>query len=174
MAGRFELDRERKFAAPDPGQQFLARLDGALRPAMLLRFEAVHVHRQLGWGHYIRKKNEFPADELRAIAQIQIFRERVVLPAARFLDARAPPKTSRSVEIEKAAAPAAGGLLEQKMSVEKHRLHAREQRIAAIQMPPARLDHADFRVGEKMDRALEQVRLRNKISVENTDKLALC
>ena len=39
-------------------------------------------------------------------------------------------------------------------------------------MPPARLDHADSRIGEKINRALEQVRLRNKIGVENTDKLA--
>src|SRR5437660_10844813 len=39
-------------------------------------------------------------------------------------------------------------------------------------MPPARLDHADSRIGEKINCALEQVRLRHKIGVENTDKLA--
>src|SRR5260370_42455668 len=39
-------------------------------------------------------------------------------------------------------------------------------------MPPARLDHADSRIGEKINRAIEQVRLRNKIGFENTDKLA--
>src|SRR6266446_3947068 len=39
-------------------------------------------------------------------------------------------------------------------------------------MPPARLDHANSWIGEKINCALEQVRLRNKIGVENTDKLA--
>src|ERR1700730_272866 len=39
-------------------------------------------------------------------------------------------------------------------------------------MPPARLDHADSWIGEKINCALEQARLRNKIGVENTDKLA--
>src|SRR5215831_1962288 len=39
-------------------------------------------------------------------------------------------------------------------------------------MPPARLDHSDFWVGEEMDRALEQVPLRNKIGVQNAKKFA--
>src|SRR5436190_10957899 len=40
-------------------------------------------------------------------------------------------------------------------------------------MSPAGLDHADFRVGEKMDGPLEQVWLRNEISVQNTNEFAL-
>src|SRR6266536_5149383 len=39
-------------------------------------------------------------------------------------------------------------------------------------MSPTRLDHSDFRIGEKINGALEQVGLRNKIGVENTDKIA--
>src|ERR1700730_13060858 len=39
-------------------------------------------------------------------------------------------------------------------------------------MPPPRLNHANSRIGEKINCALEQARLRNKIGVENTDKLA--
>src|SRR5207248_6772542 len=46
MPGGFELNRERKAAAPDRGQQFFTSLNGAFRPAMLLRLEAVHVYRQ--------------------------------------------------------------------------------------------------------------------------------
>ena len=74
-----------------------------------------------------------------------------MLPASRFIDAGTPPQPGRSVEIEKPAAAAARGLFKQKMSIQKHRLHAREQGIAAVQMAPARLDHSDFRIGEKMD-----------------------
>jgi hypothetical protein len=95
-----------------------------------------------------------------------------VLPAAGFLDARAPPKAGRAVEIKKASTSAARRLLEQKMAVQKHGLHAREQRVASIQMAPATLDHPDFRIGEKMDCALEQIWRRYEIGVENADELA--
>src|SRR5947208_3373337 len=40
-------------------------------------------------------------------------------------------------------------------------------------MSPAGLDHADLGVGEEMDGALEEVWLRNEISIENTNELAL-
>jgi len=132
VTGRFSLNRERQLAAPDPGQEFLAGLNGAFGPAMLLGLETIHVHWQLGWRHHVRKKNEFPASELSAIAQIEIFTERVVLPAPGLLDARAPPKPGCAVEIKKASAPAARRLLEQEMAVQKHGLHPREQRVAAI------------------------------------------
>jgi hypothetical protein len=39
-------------------------------------------------------------------------------------------------------------------------------------MAPARLDHADLRIGEKMDRALQQVWRRDEIGIENANKLA--
>src|SRR5205807_7961161 len=99
---------------------------------MLLRFEAVHVHRQLRRRDHVREENKFPSRELRAVAQVQIFRKRIVLPAARLIDARATPKASRPVEIKKAPAPAPRRLFEKKMAVEKHRLHSREQRVAAV------------------------------------------
>src|SRR4029453_11414537 len=111
---------------------------------MLLRLEAVHVYRQLRWRHYVRKVNKFPASELGAIAQIEIFAERIILPAPALLDTGAPPEAGRSIEIEKPAAAATRGLLEQKMSIQKNRLHAGKQRIAAIQMSPAGLDHSHF------------------------------
>src|SRR5438132_14302762 len=44
MTSGFDLDRERKAAAPDRGQQFFTSLNGAFGPAMLLRLEAVHVY----------------------------------------------------------------------------------------------------------------------------------
>ena len=39
-------------------------------------------------------------------------------------------------------------------------------------MSPTRLNHSDFRIGEKINGAPEQVGLRDKIGVENTDKIA--
>ena len=164
---------ERQLAPPNRRQQFFAGLDRTFRPAMLLRLEAVHVHRQLRRRDDVGKEDKFPARELRAVTQIQILRQRVVLPAAGLFDARPPPETGRSVEIEKAAAAAARGLFEQEMAIEKHRLHPREQRVAAIQMAPARLDHPHLRIGKEIDRLAQQIRRRNKIRIENTDEFAL-
>src|SRR5919198_3080556 len=93
MPGRLQLDKEGQVAAPDARQKFLARLDGTFGPAMLLRFETVHVHRQLGRRDHVGEENKSPALELRAIAQIEIFAERVVLPAAGLLDASLAPET---------------------------------------------------------------------------------
>src|SRR5262249_2962889 len=60
----------------------------------------------------------------------------------------------------------------QKMSIQKDRLHPCEQRIAAVQMPPPRLNHSDFWIGKEMDGAFEQVFFRNKIGVEDAKKFA--
>src|SRR5258707_14722046 len=59
------------------------------------------------------------------------------------------------------------------MSIQKDRLRAREQRIAAVQMTPPRLNHSNFWIGKEMDGAFEQVFFRNKIGVEDAKKLAL-
>src|SRR6267143_2030787 len=153
VAGRFSFDREWKLAPPNPRQQFLAGLNGAFGPAVLLRLETIHVHRQFRRRHDVGKKNKFPSHQLRAITQIEIFTERVVLPAAGLLYTCAPPKTGRSVEVKKTSTSAARRLFQQKMAVQKHGLHPREQRVTAIQMAPATLNHADFRIGEKKQRA---------------------
>src|SRR4029453_14114048 len=120
---------------------------------MLLGLNPIHIDWKLSGSYHVDQKNKFPARQLRAIAEIEIFTQRVVLPPAAFLDARASPQPGRSIEIEKAAAPAARGLLEQKMAIQEDRLHAGEQRISAIQMAPSRLNHPYFRVGKEMDRA---------------------
>src|SRR5437667_1193777 len=126
MPGRLELDRKGKLTAPDARQQFLTCLNGTLRPTMLLRLEAVHVHRQLRRCYDVGKINEFPAGKLSAITQIEVFAQRIVLPASTLLYARAPPQPGRSVKIEKPAATAARGLFKQKMSIQKDCLHPRE------------------------------------------------
>src|SRR6266542_3652585 len=47
MPRGLELDWKRKPTAPDRGQQFFTGLHRTLGPAMLLRLETIHVHRQL-------------------------------------------------------------------------------------------------------------------------------
>ena len=57
------------------------------------------------------------------------------------------------------------------MRVEVDRLRARERRLVAIQMSPARLHHADVRIREPGDHSLQQVRRRHEVGVENRDEL---
>src|SRR6266566_5360145 len=154
MPGGFDLDWKRKLSAPDRRQQFLARLDRTFSPAVLLGLEAIHVDRQLGWRNNICKIDKFPANKLGAIAKVEVFAERISLPASTLLDTGTPPETRGPIEIEKPAATAAGGLLKQKVPIQKNRLHSREQRIPTIQMPPAGLDHSDLRISKEMDCAL--------------------
>src|ERR1700745_3302710 len=58
------------------------------------------------------------------------------------------------------------------MSIQKNCLHACEQRIAAVQMPPPRLNHSNFWIGKEMDGAFKQILFRNKIGVEYAKKFA--
>ncbi len=59
------------------------------------------------------------------------------------------------------------------MAVEEHRLDASKKRVTAVKMTPARLNHADGRIGKEMDGALEQVRLGDEICVEDANVFAL-
>ena len=127
---------------------------------MLLGFEAVHLGGQLGGRDEVGQVNEFPALELGAVAEVEVLGEGVVLPAAAALDAGAPPEAGRAVEIEEAPGAAAGGLLEHEVAVEEHGLDAGEERVGAVEVAPAGLDHADPGIGEEMDGLREQIRRR--------------
>jgi hypothetical protein len=87
MRRRLDFDRDWKVAPPNGRKQFLAGLDRTLRPAMLLRLEAVHIHRELRRCDHVGKEDELPARELRAITQIQIFGQCVMLPPSGLVDA---------------------------------------------------------------------------------------
>src|SRR5712692_8014194 len=87
VSGGFSFDRKWQLTPPNPRQEFLASLNGAFGPAVLLGFETVHVHRQLRRRDDVGKENKFPSHQLRAITQIEIFTKGVVLPTAGLLDA---------------------------------------------------------------------------------------
>ena len=60
------------------------------------------------------------------------------------------------------------------MTVQQNRLDLRQQRIVAIDVRPARLHHADLRIGEVMDRAHEEIFRRREVSVKNSNEFASC
>jgi len=173
VGGGLDLQAQGDVAAPHVAEGLFAHLDGALGPAVLLALEAVHVRRELGGDDDVLEVDEFPAFELRAVAEVQIFREGVVLPAAAGFDGGPAPDAGGAVEVQEFAVAAAGRLLQHEVAVQKQGLQLGEEGEILVQVPPARLHHADFLVGEVVDHLLEVVRCRLEVGVENADVLAL-
>jgi len=96
----------------------------------LLRLEGVHLDRQLRRRDQIRQEQELPAAQLRAVAQVEIFGERVVLPAAGVVDRHAAPDAGRAVEVEETPAAVARAVLEHEVAerakrrIERHRIES--------------------------------------------------
>ena len=153
-------------------QNFFRRLHQALGPARLLRLEGVHFHGQLGGAFDVRQVEKFPAEELRAVGEIGVLGERVVLPAAGFVDRAAAPHAGGAVEIEEAAAARARAVLHDEVAVEQDRFDFGQRGVMAVQVGPAPLDHADFGIGEIGQRAAQKIGRGQEIGVEDGDEFA--
>jgi hypothetical protein len=105
--------------------------------------------------------------------QVEVFGQRIVLPAAGVGDRALPPHPGRAREVEEAAAAVPRGVLHHEVAVEEDRLEPREERVLLVQVAPARLDAADLALGEVVDRLLEEVGLGDEVRVEQRDELAL-
>src|SRR4051812_10438681 len=132
MEKRLSFHAERNVGSQNFRQELPARLDRTLRPAMLLRLERVHLDRNLRRRDDIGQEDEPPASELGAIAQIEIFGQRVVLPAAGVGDDDASPDTCGAVEVEEPSGTIASTVLEHEMAVEQNRLDLREQGVILV------------------------------------------
>src|SRR5438552_5757231 len=136
--GSFNLDLQWLPASPDRRQQFPANLDQPLGPARLLSFEGVHLHWQLGRAGDRRIVDEFPAVQLGAIAEVRVFGQGIVLPAARILDGGAAPHAPSSVEIEKAPREITPAVLDYKVAVQQDSFYLRQVRVVLVDpRPPA-------------------------------------
>src|SRR5205814_2282247 len=114
---RFRLHAERQVGSQDARQEFPARLDRSFCPAVLLRLERIHLHRDFGWRDESRHEYELPAAQLRAVAEIEILGQGVVLPPAGVGNRLAPPDPRGTVEVEEEARPIAPTVLEHEMRV---------------------------------------------------------
>ena len=72
-----------------------------------------------GRRHEVRKEHEFPATRLRAVAEIQVLGQRVVLPAAGVDDGASAPDAGRAVEVEEQPGAVAAAVLEDEVRVEQ-------------------------------------------------------
>ena len=172
MIPGLDLGVQRSIAAQHTRQDLFSRLDQSFGPARLLRLERGHLHGQLGGHSDILQIDKLPSLELGAIGKIGIFGERVVLPAAGFVDRRPPPHSGGAVEVKEDAAAGASGVLEHEVAVEQDGFHLREKRIIAVDVRPARLHHADLGIGEVMDGAQQKIFRRREVGVENGDEFA--
>ena len=84
----------------------------------------------------------------------------------------APPDAGRAVEVEEPAGAIAAAVLEDEMAVEQDGLDSGEQRIVAVDMAPARLDHPDAGIGEMRHQPRQEVGGRDEVGVEDRDELA--
>ncbi len=96
-----------------------------------------------------------------------------MLPAPGVHDRGAPQNSGCPVEVEEAAAEEARETLEHEVAVEEDGLSTGQERVVAVEVIPPPLHHPDPRVGEVVDRLLQEIGLRNKIGIENGDELAL-
>ena len=151
------MPQRQMLGAQDARQQLDGGLHRALGPAVGLLLEADHFRRKLGRGAELRQVDELPALDLAAVAEIEVFGERVVLPAAGVVDGGAAPDAGRAVEVHEPAAAVAGGVLDDEVAVEEDRLALGEQRRIAVEVVPAHLHHADLVVGEIVDDVVEDV-----------------
>ena len=58
-------------------------------------------------------------------------------------------------------------VLDGEVTVEENGLNPSQKRVTAVDVPPSRLNHADFGVGELWNHLFEEVRPRREVRVEH-------
>ena len=99
----FGLYLPRQIASEDSRKQFDGGLDQAFRPSSLLAFERIHFNGKFGGTNDVRQIQKLPSCHLCAVAEIGVFRQRIVLPPTGAHDGIASPDACSSIEIEESA-----------------------------------------------------------------------
>ena len=119
----------------------------------------------------VRHVRDTPPRELRAVAQVEIFGDRVVLPAAGIRDALRAQHGASAVEAEEEASVVAAGLLDGELRVESHHRRACERRVLLVEIAPARLGNADLRIAHVRKHRANEVVRNHEVRVEERDVL---
>ena len=114
-------------ASPQQSREHLSRrLDTALGPSPLLHQQGGRGARQLGGNAHVVAEDEAPSRHLRAVADVQILGQGIVLPAARVVQSLPAPQPRRPVEVEEPACPEAPLLFDEEVPVKEESLGARQ------------------------------------------------
>ena len=99
-----------------------------------------------------------------------------MFPATGSINCDAAPDTGSAVKIEEGATTGARAVFNDEMSVEQDRFDLREERVVAIEVCPAGLDHADvlgfFTVYKVRDGSAQKIGLGNKVGVKDGNEFA--
>lgn len=169
-----ELDGWPEGTAEQSRKQLARGLHPALRPPPLLHQQCGRRARKLGRYPDIVAHDEPPAGHLGPVADVQIFREGVVLPASRVDEGLAAPQPRGPVEVEETAPAVARTLLHQEVPVEEEALGPGQPRRRLVEVVPAGLHHPDAGVGHGRQQLLEEAGVGDEVRVEDEDVLSGC
>ena len=91
-----------------------------------------------------------------------------MLPASGVEDGFFSPDSCGAVEVEETSRRMPGRMLDREVAVEENGLNSSQERLAAVDVLPPCLDHADPGVGEMWNRLFEEVRPRGEVRVEHS------
>ena len=163
----------RHVAAENKRQHFLRALDESLGPACLLGLEGRHLDRQFRRAFDVLEIFEPPSLDLRAIAEIGVFGQRIVLPAAGIFNRLPTPHAGGAIEVEEDALARTAAVLEHEVSIQQDGFDFGKKRVIAIDVRPAGLHHSDLRVGEVVNDLHQEVGRRREVGVEDGDELTV-
>src|SRR5205823_9642446 len=113
-----------------------------------------------------------PAAKLRAVGEIGILGERIVLPASGVVYSFPAPNSRSSIEIEEAAAACTRAMLDDEMAVEQDAFDFGKRRVIAVEISPARLHHGQLGIAEVRQGKAQKIGAGLEIGVENGDQFA--
>ena len=172
MHQRLELDRGPEGSPQQAREQLARSLNATLGPSPLLHQERGGRARQLGRHTDVVAERKAPTRHLRPVADVQVFGERVVLPAARVGERLPAPQPGRTVEVEESAAAAAAPLFDQEVAVQEERLGAGQPRFVFVEVVPAGLHHADPGIRHGGEEVFDQAGPGHEVGVEDEDVVA--
>src|SRR5579859_70284 len=129
MVEGLNLRAQREVTLEDAREDLLGSLDEPFGPAGLLRLKGGHLNGYFGWADNILQIDELPALHLRAVAEVGVFGESVMLPAASLLDCLASPHPGGSVEVEEDAGTGTAAVLQDEMTVQQNGLNLSKKAV---------------------------------------------
>ena len=76
------------------------------------------------------------------------------------------------LKLKKASVRDASAVLENEVAIEQDGFHLGKKAVVAVEMGPARLHHADFRIGKVMDDLHQPFFRGHEIGIEDGDEFA--
>lgn len=155
------------------GRKLDQALGGSGGPTGLLPLKGRGLRWELGRRLDLGQVEGLPASELGTEAEVEVFGQRVALPAAGCCDGLTAPHTCRTVKVHEQAISITANMLHYEVAVEGKGLRPGQRGIVRVQITPSRLHEPQARIGDQVgDCLLDKVRGRQEIGIKDDDELA--